>query len=94
MEFCSYFSDGKLQDSSVVHNHITELFEYLKVNKILGTNGTLLCTTDRCAAQYAPCTAYYLLSALAVSHGIVNQRSLQAPRHGKGENTCCIISSI
>ena len=53
MEFHSYFSDGKQQDSSVVHNHtMTKLIEYLKVNKILGTNGTLLGTADGCAAQY------------------------------------------
>ena len=31
MEFHSYFSDGKLQDSSVVHNHMTKLIEHLKV---------------------------------------------------------------
>ena len=88
MEFHFYFSDGKHQDSSVVHNHMSKLIEHLKVNKILGTNGTLLCTTDGCAAQYRPGTAYYLLSALAVSHGIVIQRSIHAPCHGKGEITC------
>ena len=86
--------DCKQQDSLVVHNHMTKLIEYLKVNKILGTNGTLLCTsTDGCAAQYRSGTAYYLLSALAASHSIVIQRSIQAPGHGKGENTCCITSS-
>ena len=52
MEFYSYLSDGKQQDSSVVQNHVTKLIEYLKVNKILGANSTLLSTTDGCAAQY------------------------------------------
>ena len=106
MEFHSYFSDGKQQDSSVVHNHMTKLIQYLKVNKILATNGTLLCTTDGCAAQYRSGTAYYLLSALSVTHGIVIQRSIQAPGHGKGEKTClyylnyililtdCLLSSL
>ena len=46
MEFNSYFSEGKLQDSSVVHNYMIKLIEYLKVNEILGSNGTLLCTMD------------------------------------------------
>ena len=87
MEFHLYFSDGKQQDSSVLHNHMTKLIEYLKVNKILATNGTLLCTTDGCAAQYRSGTAYYLSSALAVSHGIVIQKSIQAPGHRKGVNT-------
>ena len=32
-----FFSDGKLLESSVVHNHMTKLIEYLKVNKILGS---------------------------------------------------------
>ena len=67
---------------------MTKLIEYLKVNKLLGINGTLLCTTDGCAAQYRSVIAYYLLSALAVSHGIVIQRSILATGHGKGENTC------
>ena len=54
---------------------MTKLVEYLKVNKILGTNDTLFCTTDGCAAQYqSEGTAYYLLSALAVSHGIIIQK--------------------
>ena len=57
---------------------MTKLIEYLKVNKILDINGTLLCNTDGCAAQYRSRTAYYLLSALDVSHGIVIQRSIKA----------------
>ena len=48
------------------------VIEYLKVNKILGANGTLLFTTDGCAAQYRSATFSYLLSALAVSHGILS----------------------
>ena len=84
---------GKLQDSSVVHNHMTKHVESLKVNKILGSNGSLLCTIDGCAAQYRSGTAFYLLSSLAVSHDIVMQRSIQAPGHGKSENTCCITYS-
>ena len=68
---------------------MTKLIEYLKVNKILARNGTLLCTTDGCAALYRSGTPYYLLSTLApVSHGVVIQRSIQALGHGKGENTC------
>ena len=94
-EFHCYFSNGKQQDSSVFCNHMTKLIEYFKVNKILCTNGTFLCTTDGCVAQYRSGTAYYLLSALSVRHGtIVIQRSIQALGHGKDENTCCINSSI
>ena len=94
MEYHSYFrNDGNLQDSSIVHNHMTRLIEYLKVKKILGTNGTLLCTiTDGCAAQYVSGSAYYLLSAIDMSRGIVIQRSIQAPGPDKGENTCCMTS--
>jgi len=44
----------------------------------------LICTTDGCAAQYRSGTAFYLLTALAVSENITIQRRILAPGHGKG----------
>ena len=52
-------------------------------------------TTDGCATQYRSGTVYKRLSALAaVSHSVVIQILIQAPGHGKGENTCVIDSSM
>ena len=90
MGFHSYSSDGKQQDSSVVHNHMTKLIDYFWkwIRFWLQMVHCFAQLMFMLTAQYRSGTAYYLLLALAISHCIVFERSIQAPGHGKGENTC------
>ena len=84
MEFFTYLSDGKIQDSSVVHNHMEKLILHLKEKGIIRSQGySLICTTDGAASQYRSGTAFYFLTVLAVKYNIAISRCIQAPGHGK-----------
>ena len=48
MEFHSYLSDGKTQDSSIVNNHMDQLLVYLRQKGILKDGSVLYCHTDGC----------------------------------------------
>ena len=85
MEFFTYLSDGKQQDSSIVHNHMEKLIKHLKEQGIIRSQGcSLICTTDGAASQYRSGTAFYFLSVLAVKYNLAISRCIQAPGHGKG----------
>ena len=65
MEFHSYLSDRKLQDSSTVQNHMKHLVERLKSFAILKEGMTMNDVSDGCAAQYQSGSAFYFLSVLS-----------------------------
>ena len=49
MEFHTHMSDGKLQDSSIVHSHMDKLICFLKEKNIINDKKVLLyCHTDGC----------------------------------------------
>ena len=48
MEFHTYLSDGKTQDSSIVNNHMEKLLVFLKERGILKEGSVLYCHTDGC----------------------------------------------
>ena len=52
MEFHTYLSDGKKQDSSVVYNHMDQLLVFLKGRGILKEDSVLYCHTDVCRYVY------------------------------------------
>ena len=82
MEFHTYLSDGKQQDSAVVNDHMESLIQVLKKEKILKDGGVIMCTSDGCAAQYRCATAYQFLSSLAYKYKIAIDRFISAPGHG------------
>ena len=84
MEFHTYLSDGRQQDSAVVNNHMEKLILFLMAEGVLKEGGRLLCHTDGCASQYRCGTAYYYLSSLAYRYRITIDRAISAPGHGKG----------
>ena len=59
MEFHTYLSDGKQQDSAVVSNHTEKLISFLMDEGVLKAGGRLFCHTDGCGSQYRCGTAYY-----------------------------------
>ena len=83
MEFHTYLSDGKQQDSAVVNNHMEKLVQFLLEESVLKFGGHIYCHSDGCGVQYRCSTAYYFLSALAYKYGISISRHISAPGHGK-----------
>eukprot|EP00966_Prymnesium_polylepis_P017924 413578-Prymnesium_polylepis.1 len=85
MAFHSHFSDESRQDAATTHAHMTVLFEHLKEigELIVGIGMTVWDDTDGCGKQYRCGTAMYLLSILASKYGIVIDRAIGAPGHGK-----------
>ena len=83
MEFHTYLSDGKQQDSAVVNNHMEKLIVFLRNENVLKPGGHIYCHSDGCASQYRCSTAYYFLSALAYKYKISISRIISASGHGK-----------
>ena len=59
------------------------LIEELKKDGVLIKGGNLYCNSDGCAKQYRCANAIYYLSALAYKYGIIIDRAIGAPGHGK-----------
>ena len=58
MEFHTYLSDGKQQDSAVVNNHMEKLIVFLRKENVLKPGGHIYCHSDGCGSQYRCSTAY------------------------------------
>ena len=84
MEFHTYLSDGKKQDSAVVNDHMERLIVLLMKEHILKEDGVIMCTSDGDPSQYRCATDYYFLSTLAYKYKIKIDRFISAPSHGKG----------
>ena len=50
---------------------------------VLLTGGNLYCNSDGCAKQYRCANAIYYLSIIAYKYGIIIDRAIGAPGHGK-----------
>mmetsp|Transcript_48111 Transcript_48111/g.102792 ORF Transcript_48111/g.102792 Transcript_48111/m.102792 type:complete len:335 (-) Transcript_48111:136-1140(-) len=83
MAFHSHFSDESRQDAATAHAHMIVLFDHLKEIGELIAGLTVWDDTDGCGKQYRCGTAMYLLSILASTYGIVIDRAVGAPGHGK-----------
>ena len=84
MEFHTYLSDGKQQDSAVVNDHMERLIVFLIKEQILKEDGVIMCTSDGALSQYICATAYYFLSNLDYRYKITIDRVISSPGHGKG----------
>ena len=70
MEFHTHFSDGKVQDSSVVMSHMDTLIDFLFEEEVMKRESSIVSMTDGCAGQYRSGTAYYFLACLCFKHKI------------------------
>ena len=85
MEMHLHFSDSSRQDSRTTFAHMQVELKYLEDTGIIRKGGTILEDTDSCAKQYRSGTSLYLNTLLATTHGIVIDRAVGAPGHGKDE---------
>lgn len=87
MEMHSHFSDSSRQDARTTYAHMKVELQYLEDLGILKKDGTgtIVDDTDGCAKQYRSGTALYLNSLLATTHGVIIDRAVGAPGHGKDE---------
>jgi hypothetical protein len=87
MEMHSHFSDSSRQDARTTFAHMQVELKYLKEMGILlkESTATILDDTDGCAKQYRSGTALYLNTLLATTHGVIIDRAVGAPGHGKDE---------
>ena len=85
-EYHSFFSEDSKQDAVTTHSNMTNLFNQLvRRGTIKRTKSICRDSTDGCAKQYRCATALYMLSVLALHFGIVIDRAIGAPGHGKSE---------
>ena len=59
MEFFTFLSDPKVQDSLVVNYNMGKLLNYLKDEGVMKPGDTLLTNSDGCSAQYRFSKALY-----------------------------------
>ena len=84
LDFHSFLSDGKVQHARTVYSHMKKLIKLLIEQNILAKgSGRVLSSTDGCAAQYRSATSLYWMAVLAYDFGIVIDRAISAPSHGK-----------
>jgi hypothetical protein len=83
LEFHSHFSDESRQDACMTMAHMEVLIEHLWKEKHMAEGSTMWDNTDGCGKQYRCGNALYFLSVLAVEHGIIIDRAIGAPGHGK-----------
>ena len=79
--FYSFLSDKKTQNAATTDNHMSRLFDKMKLDQVPIT--TFFETTDGCAGQYRCGTALWLLSSLSHRYNIIIDRTYDAPAHGE-----------
>ena len=83
MDFHSYLSDDRTQNSATVKWHMDHLIKLLLKNKHLKLGGRILATTDGCASQYRSGTSLYFQSVQAVEFNVILVRCYTEAGHGK-----------
>ena len=82
-DFHSYMSDDGTQNSATVYAHMTELLKFLVDQNLLTRGGRILSSTDGAAKQYKSATSIYFMSMLSQVFGVVVDRAIACPGHGK-----------
>ena len=82
-QYHSFFSDDLKQDAVTTHSNMEKLFKAAIGDTKKGL--TCLDNTDGCTKQYRRTTALFMLTMLATSLGIIIDRAIGAPGHGKSE---------
>ena len=88
-DFHIFLSDDKTQMARTVDWHMEALIKKLMKDNLLCKGGRLLGSTDGCGKQYKCSTAIYFMRLLSFRYGIVIDRAIGTPGHGK-----CEVDSI
>ena len=85
MHFHFHFADKSPQNAASTNQHMDVMMTELIMKGLLTPNrSTIFEVTDGCGKQYRCGNALMYLSALARKHGIIIDRAVDAPGHGKG----------
>ena len=84
-DFHSFLSDDKTQMACTVDWRMEALIKKLTKDNLLCKGGRLLGSTDGCGKQYKCSTATSFMSLLYFRYGIVIDRAIWTPGHGKYE---------
>ena len=79
------FSDDSSQNAATTFEHMKKLYKWIIAQKLIGNNGIIYDATDWCSKQYQCANALWILSVLAVTHGITIDRLINAPGHGRNK---------
>ena len=71
LDFHSYLSDDKTQNSATVCMHMDRLIQCLMKKGVLKAGGRLLCVTDGCSKQYRSATSLHFMSHLSIKYNII-----------------------
>ena len=83
-EFHSFLSDDSDQDAATTAAHTEKFISLLlESNRVMSNKSTIMEDTDGCAKQYRSANSLYLMSAISKKYGIVIDRAVGAPGHGK-----------
>ena len=83
-EFHSYISDDNEQDTCDSHAHMDHLFKKkLESGRLVSGKSTVWEYTDDCENQYMCALSIYLMTVLSSSYGVIMDRAINAPVHGK-----------
>ena len=83
MDFHSYLSDDRTQNSATVKWHMDHLIKLLLKQNYLKVGGRILATTDGCASQYRSGTSVYFQTVQAVEFNVILVRCYTEAGHGK-----------
>ena len=85
MHFHFHFADKSPKNAASTDQHMDVMMTELITKGLLTRNeSTMFEVTDGCGKQYRCGNALMYLSALARKHGIIIDRAVDAPGHGKG----------
>jgi len=86
-DYHSYISDDNQQDartSSINTEFMIQKLRSQGVGMLVADKSVLYELMDGCAKQYRSGTALYLMTVIACKYGIILDRMISAPHHGKG----------
>ena len=88
VEHYSAFSDDAKQHASLSYENFKTQLELLgsnNMNVITKHRTRIYDHTDGCSAQYRSANAIFLMTILSINHGVIIDRMVHAPGHGKGK---------
>ena len=83
-ELYPYISDKNEQDACKSHDHIVHLLKtFLESGRLVSGISTVWEDTDGCVQQYMCDLSIYLMTVIPSSYGIIMDRAINIPGHGK-----------
>ena len=83
--YCAHFSNDAKQHASTSKYNMKKELDFMWKNKIICKGHTTMDHTDGCVSQYRSATAIFFMTVLSATFGVVIDRMIHAPSHGKGK---------